>query len=151
MSIIPLQPPRHVMNIIYGYQHSTVEKYHRFFYFFLRSAGVRKDHTSLHYPFLHAGTPADYLYATQSHTRARVHTYTDTDTYRHIHTPVMDFLETSSPKKDDEVVEEVYREKRLFRYFFSWFSSNVNTTNVCQYVYNYTVYMWRQPVFINKT
>lgn len=63
----------------------------------------------------------------------------------------MDFLETSSPKKDDEVVEEVYREKRLFRYFFSWFSSNVNTTNVCQYMYNYTAYMWRQPVFINKT
>jgi len=31
----------------------------------------------------------------------------------------MDFLETSSPKKDDEEVEEeVYREKRLFRYFF---------------------------------
>lgn len=31
----------------------------------------------------------------------------------------MDFLETRSPKKDEEEEkEEVYREKRLFRYFF---------------------------------
>jgi len=82
-----------------------------FFFFFLHSVGVLEDHTSLHYPFVHAGAPADYLYAAQSHSAfGRAHT----------HTLVMDFLETRSPKKDEEEEkeEEVYREKRLFRYFF---------------------------------
>lgn len=79
MSIIPLQPPRHVLNI-YRYQHSTVEKYHRFFSFFsVLPACERTTQVCI----IHLYTPADYLYATQSHTRARVHTYTDTDTYTH--------------------------------------------------------------------
>jgi hypothetical protein len=93
------------------------EKTSQIFFFFLRSVGVREDHTSLHYPFVHAGTPADYLYAVQSHTLARAHTYTQIQT----HTPVMDFLETRSPKMDEEEEEEVYREIRLFRYFFPGF------------------------------
>lgn len=99
-----------------------------FFFFFLRFIGVREDHTSSHYPFVHAGAPADYLYDEQSHTRVRARARART------HTPVMDFLETRRPKKaEEEEEEEVYREKRLFRYFFSWFSANVNTTDVCQY------------------
>lgn len=83
-------------------------------FFPLLSVGVREDHTSSYYPFVHAGAPADYLYDEQSHTRAGTHTQA--------HTPVMDFLETRSPKKDEEEEEEeVYREKRLFRFFFPGF------------------------------
>lgn len=117
ISIIPLQPPRHVMNI-YGYQHSTVEKYHRFFFLFSpfcrRAKGPHKFALSI-CTRGHAGRL--FIRYTVTHARSGAHIYR----YRHIHTPVMDFLETSSPKKDDEEVEEVYREKRLFRYFFPGF------------------------------
>lgn len=85
MSIIPLQPPRHVMNIIYGYQHSTVEKYQRFFFIFFSVLPTCERTTQVCIIHLYTRARRQTIYTLHSHTRARVHTYTDTDTDTYTH------------------------------------------------------------------
>lgn len=87
MSIIPLQPPRHVMNIIYGYQHIYIQQWKNITDFFLFFSVLPTCERTTQVCIIHLYTRArrQTIYTLHSHTRARVHTYTDTDTDTYTH------------------------------------------------------------------